>query len=136
MTSRPATAAIDSAWPTAIGTNAKMPEVCAAMGLTSLESASAFAEANRLNFETYLEHLDGVPGVRMLPAPVEGSWNHQYAVVEIDSGNAALYWRLTRKTSAVASTGVSFKITERSEKCWRRMAARSALRGTSRPSFS
>jgi dTDP-4-amino-4,6-dideoxygalactose transaminase len=75
---------------TAIGTNAKMPEVCAAMGLTSLEAAPTFAEANRVNFETYAEHLDGVPGLRMLPAPDVGTWNHQYVVVEVDEATTGI----------------------------------------------
>jgi dTDP-4-amino-4,6-dideoxygalactose transaminase len=69
---------------TAIGTNAKMPEVCAAMGLTSLESAASFALANRENFEAYRTCLVDIPGVRLLDYDRDGTWNYQYVVVEID----------------------------------------------------
>ena len=69
---------------TAIGTNAKMPEVCAAMGLTSLEAVSTFAAANRANFGAYRDCLGSLDGVRLLDYDDAGTWNYQYVVVEID----------------------------------------------------
>jgi dTDP-4-amino-4,6-dideoxygalactose transaminase len=39
-----------------IGTNGKMNEVCAAMGLTSLESLDEFVAINERNYEQYRQH--------------------------------------------------------------------------------
>lgn len=67
-----------------IGTNAKMPEVCAAMGLTSLESRKEFTDANRTNYHTYRHEFSGAPGLRLVEYDDEGDWNYQYVVVEVD----------------------------------------------------
>ena len=40
-----------------IGTNGKMSEVAAAMGLTSLESLHEFIGVNRRNYDQYQEQL-------------------------------------------------------------------------------
>ena len=47
----------------ALGTNGKMSEVSAAMGLTSLESAGEFIAVNRRNYLAYRRGLAGVPGI-------------------------------------------------------------------------
>ncbi len=75
---------------TAIGTNAKMPEVCAAMGLTSLEAAPAFAAANLRNFEAYRDCLGDRPGLRLLEYDPDGTWNFQYVVVEVDPATTGI----------------------------------------------
>ncbi|HEX8475885.1 MAG TPA: aminotransferase class I/II-fold pyridoxal phosphate-dependent enzyme [Pyrinomonadaceae bacterium] len=67
-----------------IGTNGKMPEVSAAMGLTSLESMDDFIAVNRNNYEQYMEHLRDVPGVRLLIYDATEKMNYQYIVLEID----------------------------------------------------
>ena len=46
-----------------IGTNGKMTEVCAAMGLTSLESVEKFIETNRRNHAAYQRGLAGISGI-------------------------------------------------------------------------
>jgi dTDP-4-amino-4,6-dideoxygalactose transaminase len=69
---------------TSLGTNAKMPELCAAMGLTSLESLDAFTDANRTNHERYVAALEPVGGLRVLRYDPVGRSNFQYVVVEID----------------------------------------------------
>ena len=46
-----------------IGTNGKMTEVCAAMGLTSLESVGEFMQINRRNYQAYRRSLEGIPGI-------------------------------------------------------------------------
>ncbi len=46
-----------------IGTNGKMTEVCAAMGLTSLESVEQFMETNRRNHHAYTPRVEGIPGI-------------------------------------------------------------------------
>src|ERR1035437_7064474 len=67
-----------------IGTNGKMTEVAAAMGLTGLESLDEFIECNRRNYDQYRRELAGVPGVRMLEWNESGSCNYQYVVLEIE----------------------------------------------------
>jgi dTDP-4-amino-4,6-dideoxygalactose transaminase len=73
-----------------IGTNGKMAEVAAAMGLTSLESMVEFTEVNRQNFELYGTHLSGVPGVGLLSYDESERCNYQYVVLEIDERAAGL----------------------------------------------
>jgi dTDP-4-amino-4,6-dideoxygalactose transaminase len=49
-----------------IGTNGKMNEISAAMGLTSLESLDEFVAVNRRNYICYREELRDVAGTRVL----------------------------------------------------------------------
>ncbi|MDB5575062.1 MAG: dTDP-4-dehydro-6-deoxyglucose aminotransferase [Bradyrhizobium sp.] len=65
-----------------LGTNGRMPEASAAMGITSLESADAFIGANRRNYQKYREELAGLAGLELVTHPA-GS-NYQYIVVEVD----------------------------------------------------
>ena len=65
------------------GTNGKMSEINAAMGLTSLESWDDFALQNRRNFDCYREELSDITGIRILADRANGESNHQYVVVEI-----------------------------------------------------
>jgi dTDP-4-amino-4,6-dideoxygalactose transaminase len=67
-----------------IGTNGKMTEVAAAMGLTGLESLDEFIECNRRNYEQYRRELAGVPGVRVLAWNDSEHCNYQYVVLEIE----------------------------------------------------
>jgi dTDP-4-amino-4,6-dideoxygalactose transaminase len=68
-----------------VGTNGKMSEISAAMGLTSLEGYDAFAAANRRNHAAYAAALDGVPGVELGPYDDTDRSNRQYVVLEIDA---------------------------------------------------
>ena len=67
-----------------IGTNGKMTEIAAAMGLTGLESLYEFVEHNRRNYVRYWDELAGVPGVRMLPANPAERCTFQYIVIEVE----------------------------------------------------
>lgn len=67
-----------------VGTNGKMSEIAAAMGLTSLESREQFVAANRRNYETYRSALEGVDGVELIGYDDRESCNWQYVVVEVD----------------------------------------------------
>jgi dTDP-4-amino-4,6-dideoxygalactose transaminase len=67
-----------------LGTNGKMTEVCAAMGLTSLEAIDELVEVNRRNYVAYQQGLYGVPGVSLLEYDPKERNNYQYIVVEID----------------------------------------------------
>ncbi|MGB6787380.1 MAG: aminotransferase class I/II-fold pyridoxal phosphate-dependent enzyme [Candidatus Acidiferrales bacterium] len=73
-----------------IGTNGKMTEVCAAMGLTSLESIGEFVETNRRNHRAYRRELAAVPGVALLAYDESERANFQYIVAEIDEAAAGL----------------------------------------------
>jgi dTDP-4-amino-4,6-dideoxygalactose transaminase len=73
-----------------IGTNGKMTEVCAAMGLTSLESVDEFIEINRRNYHAYSEGLKGIPGVSMLAYDGREKTNYQYIVLEVDEHTTGL----------------------------------------------
>lgn len=68
---------------TAIGTNGKMNEACAAMGLTSLESMEDFVAHNRRNYEHYLRRLNDIPGLRLLEFDERERNNYQYIVVTV-----------------------------------------------------
>jgi len=73
-----------------LGTNGKMTEISAAMGLTSLESLDEFVTANRTNYEQYLTLLTGTPGVRLLPYDSSEKYNYQYIVLELDENVAGI----------------------------------------------
>jgi dTDP-4-amino-4,6-dideoxygalactose transaminase len=73
-----------------IGTNGKMTEICAAMGLTCMESIDAFISVNRRNYEAYQKGLAGLPGVRLIPYESEDRRNYQYITVEIDRRSAGI----------------------------------------------
>lgn len=65
------------------GTNGKMIEACAAMGLANLSGFDAVVEVNRHNYRTYGEALADIPGVNLLeydPAEIN---SHHYVVIEI-----------------------------------------------------
>lgn len=66
-----------------VGTNAKMTEVAAAMGLTSLEAEPSFAEQNRLIWNAYREELSGLPGLSLYEYPTDEVHSHQYVVLEV-----------------------------------------------------
>jgi dTDP-4-amino-4,6-dideoxygalactose transaminase len=67
-----------------IGTNGKMTEVCAAMGLTSLESVEEFMEINRRNHDAYGHELAGYPGLTLMAYDQSERTNYQYIVLEVD----------------------------------------------------
>lgn len=69
---------------TYIGTNGKMTEIAAAMGITSLESLDEFVAVNKRNYEQYLAELSGLPGLQVLTYDARNDTNYQYIVLEID----------------------------------------------------
>jgi dTDP-4-amino-4,6-dideoxygalactose transaminase len=70
---------------TSVGTNGKMSELSAAMGLTNLESLEEFTRINKANFETYENNLSGIGGLSLLRYNEGNSPNYHYVVVEIDA---------------------------------------------------
>jgi len=67
-----------------LGINGKMSEVCAAMGLTNLESMDEFIAVNRRNYKQYEEELAGLDGVTLVTNDEAEKCNYQYVVLEID----------------------------------------------------
>lgn len=65
-----------------IGTNGKMSEVSAAMGLTSLRSVDEFVAANRRNYHVYRDRLGRMPGMKLFAYDEAQRCNFQYVVVE------------------------------------------------------
>ena len=66
------------------GTNGKLPEVNAAMGLANLDALPGFIEANRRNYQRYTEALTGIDGVRLLAYDTAATPNYHYIVLEVD----------------------------------------------------
>jgi len=73
-----------------LGTNGKMDEFSAAMGLTSLEAMDHFVEANQRNYHQYVAELAGLPGVHVLGHAAGERCNYQYVVLEIDPETCAI----------------------------------------------
>jgi dTDP-4-amino-4,6-dideoxygalactose transaminase len=72
------------------GTNGKMPEISAAMGLTNLESMEQFITVNRSNYHAYQEGLDRVPGVSLISYDESEQCNYQYVVVEVNKHDSGI----------------------------------------------
>jgi dTDP-4-amino-4,6-dideoxygalactose transaminase len=67
-----------------IGTNGKMNESAAAMGLTSLESLEEFTAVNYRNYQLYRAELADIPGISVFQFDESETCNYQYIVLEID----------------------------------------------------
>lgn len=76
---------------TGSGTVARMHEISAAMGLTSLEAADSFIAVNRRNYRLYEEHLADLPGIRVRGQMAGEASNCQYVVIEVDAARAGLH---------------------------------------------
>ncbi len=70
------------------GTNGKMIEIAAAMGLVNLRSLDDVIAANRGNYLAYRDALRGIDGVRLLEYDESERNNYQYIVLEVDEGCA------------------------------------------------
>jgi dTDP-4-amino-4,6-dideoxygalactose transaminase len=73
-----------------LGINGRMNEVCAAMGLTSLESLEEFVSVNLRNYRIYEEELATVPGIRLIDYDEAERNNYQYVVLEVDASVAGV----------------------------------------------
>ena len=65
------------------GTNGKMTEIAAAMGLANLGSIDAVLSANESNYKAYLNELSGLPGISLLPYDYTEQNNFQYVIMEV-----------------------------------------------------
>ena len=73
-----------------IGTNGKMSELSAAMGLASLDVLPQIVDTNRQHREQYQELLGSLPGLQLLGDPPGELSNHQYVVVIVDEAKTGL----------------------------------------------
>lgn len=67
------------------GTNGKMTEIAAAMGLTSMEAMEGFIATNRRHYLHYHRELTRLPGVTMVVYDEHEAGNYQYIILEIES---------------------------------------------------
>ena len=73
-----------------IGTNGKMTEVCAAMGLTNLEGIDVLVTASRRNYTAYKKELARIPGLHLREYDSRERSNYQYIVLELDHSQAGV----------------------------------------------
>ena len=66
------------------GTNGKMTEICAAMGLVNLDALPATIARNRENYLAYQQAFEDLPGVTLLRYDERERNNFHYIVAEID----------------------------------------------------
>jgi dTDP-4-amino-4,6-dideoxygalactose transaminase len=67
-----------------IGTNGKMSEISAAMGIVSLESFDDFVASNKRNYTQYLDELGEIPGLRVVRYDEREKNNYQFVTLQID----------------------------------------------------
>jgi dTDP-4-amino-4,6-dideoxygalactose transaminase len=72
------------------GTNGKMSEASAAMGLTSLDAMPSILATNLANAERYEAGLRAIEGIRLLTPDREGPCNAQHVVVRLDERVAGI----------------------------------------------
>ena len=73
-----------------IGTNGKMSEISAVMGLASLKSMAEFIETNYQNYQIYKQEINDIPGLRLLSYDENEKSNYQYIVIIIDEKIAGI----------------------------------------------
>lgn len=73
-----------------VGTNGKMSEVAAAMGLTSMESIAEIIAVNQHNYLAYQAGLANLPGVKLFAYDQTQRNNFQYVILEIDEAEAGI----------------------------------------------
>jgi dTDP-4-amino-4,6-dideoxygalactose transaminase len=72
------------------GTAARMNEISAAMGLTSLEAMEEIIDANRRNHILYEQSLSHIPGLKVRSEAQGERANYQYLVVEVNADEAGV----------------------------------------------
>ncbi len=83
-----------------LGTNAKMSELHAAAGLTTLEALPRILEENTRCAERYRAALRGVPALSLLELGARGRSNHQYVVAVLDAASPVARDALVRALHA------------------------------------
>ncbi len=68
-----------------LGTNAKMTEISAAMGISVFACLDDILKKNQLNYERYRDSLGNTTGLRLFPYEHLEKTNWQYIVIEIEA---------------------------------------------------
>jgi dTDP-4-amino-4,6-dideoxygalactose transaminase len=68
------------------GTNGKMIEACAAMGLVNFDELPVVLKANKSNYERYANALGQLQGLQLIDYDESERNNYQYVVVEVEDG--------------------------------------------------
>lgn len=68
------------------GTNGKMTEICAAMGLCNLQILGNVLDKNRRNYEAYAKQLETIDGINIIRYEGQERSNYQYIVIEMEDG--------------------------------------------------
>lgn len=68
------------------GTNGKMIEVCAAMGLTNLRMIEDIFSRNKQNYNTYHQSFTDIENIKLISYPSNEKNSHHYITIEL-SGN-------------------------------------------------
>lgn len=71
-----------------VGTNGKMSEVCAAMGLTNLESMNEVIDHNLVNYRAYQQQISGIPCLNLVSYDERNRFNYQYVVATVEADSA------------------------------------------------
>lgn len=74
-----------------VGTNGKMSEISAAMGLTSLESMDEFIHINYRNYRKYQQEISNTPEFSLINYNESEKCNFQYIVVEVNPQTTGLH---------------------------------------------
>lgn len=75
---------------TMVGTNAKMSEIHAAMGLVNLDEFDQTMAASRACHEAYQRHLSGASGLKVNAPDSAETSNHHYVVADVDAETLGL----------------------------------------------
>jgi dTDP-4-amino-4,6-dideoxygalactose transaminase len=73
-----------------LGINGKLTEICAAMGLTSLEGMDELIRLNRANYEEYRTQLADIPGLNLIDYTTTDKRNFHYIVVQVSEPQSSL----------------------------------------------
>jgi dTDP-4-amino-4,6-dideoxygalactose transaminase len=73
-----------------LGTNGKMNEISAAMGLTLLEEMDDIVAVNEANYRAYAREIANAPGFDLVEYPVDGRYNYQHVVAVVDEREAGI----------------------------------------------
>lgn len=74
-----------------IGTNGKMHEASAAMGIASIESMDEFIGVNRTHQQSYAQAFDRIPGIELMRFDENERSNYQYVIAEVDEAAFGLH---------------------------------------------
>ncbi len=73
-----------------LGTNGKMSELSAAMGLTSLEAMDEIIATNQRHYADYRQRLASIPGITLVDYDSQFQQNYQYVVAVLDEARFGL----------------------------------------------